>query len=232
MLEAVGDNLWLAEGGLVDFHGFPYPTRMVVAKMDDGGLWVWSPIQLTDDLKAAVEALGRPEHLVSPNPIHHLFLGEWKTAWPDATLWGPKSTIRKRKDLRFEAPLTDAPPAAWGPNFDQAWFRGSWFMDEVVFFHRPSRTAILADLSENFSEDFLREHWGGWKTWIARLWGIVEGRGYAPLEWRLSFFNRKSARAALEKMLAWAPERVIMAHGEWVRSDGKAFLERAFVWLR
>jgi hypothetical protein len=32
-------------------------------------------------------------------------------------------------------------------------------MDEVVFFHRPSGTAIVADLIQTFSDHFLREHW-------------------------------------------------------------------------
>jgi hypothetical protein len=32
-------------------------------------------------------------------------------------------------------------------------------MDEIVFFHRKSRTAVLANLSENFSNRWLLEHW-------------------------------------------------------------------------
>ena len=67
---------------------------------------------------------------------------------------------------------------------------------------------------------------------MARLWRIVEGYGYAPLEWRLSFLRRKHARAALRKILARAPQRVIMAHGVWQRENGLAYLERAFAWLR
>ena len=77
-------------------------------------------------------------------------------------------------------------PDAWALEIDQAWFRGSLFLDEIVFFHRPSRTAILADMSENFSDAFLKRHWAGWMRPIAHVWGIVKGKGYAPLEWRLS----------------------------------------------
>jgi len=32
-------------------------------------------------------------------------------------------------------------------------------------------------------------------------------------------------------MLAWDPQQVVMAHGEWQRSDGRRYLERAFAWL-
>ncbi len=232
MLEEVADNVWLAEGDPVNFYGFPYPTRSVVVRLKDGGLWIWSPIRLSDDLRRAVDRLGTPRHLVSPNKIHHLFLGDWHNVYPEALLWGPRSTINKRSDLYFQEELGDEPPHSWREVIDQAWFHGSPFMDEIVFFHRPSRTAILADLSENFSQDFMRQNWRAWQRWIANVWGIVEGRGYPPLEWRISFFDRSSTRAARDKVLGWNAERVIMAHGEWQRTGGRSFLEKSFAWVR
>lgn len=230
-LEAVADGIWLAEGDVVDFHGFPYPTRCVVIRLGGGDLWVWSPIRLSPDLKAGIERLGRPRHLVSPNKLHHLYLADWRAAYPDALLWGPRSTARRRPDLHFQSPLGDTPPPAWADAIDQVWFNGSPAMDEVVFFHRASRTAILADLSENFDAAFLAAHWRGWQRWIARRWGIVEGHGYAPLEWRLTFFKRRATRLARDRVLAWNPARVIVAHGHWQRRDGRRYLERAFRWL-
>jgi hypothetical protein len=59
----------------------------------------------------------------------------------------------------------DNPPPEWLPDIDQAWFRGSFAMDEIVFLHRPSATAIVADLIQTFSDHFLREHWGGGAFW-------------------------------------------------------------------
>jgi len=230
-LQPIDDGIWLIEGGIVDFHGFPYPTRSVIVRLADATLWVWSPVALTPELKAAVDALGPVRHLVSPNKIHHLYLHDWHHAWPEAALWGPASTIVKRRDLTFQAPLDSDPPAAWGGEIDLVRFRGSPFMDEVVFFHRASRTAILADLSENFTQDFLQRHWRGWQRAIARVWQITEPWGLAPLEWRLSFFRRGPARAARARLLGWAPERVVMAHGAWQRRDGSAYLARAFAWL-
>ena len=46
MLEQLGPDLWTADGGIVSFFGFDYPTRMVVVRLADGGLWFWSPIEL------------------------------------------------------------------------------------------------------------------------------------------------------------------------------------------
>ncbi len=231
ILEEVGDSAWLAEGGLVDFHGFPFPTRSVVVRLDNGDLWIWSPIEPSEDLIAEIDRLGPVAHLVSPNKIHHLYLQDWTARYPGARVWGLPSVIAKRRDLTFCEPLSDDPPEDWRGDIDQAWFRGSPMMDEVVFFHRPSRTVILADLIENFTEPFLREHWSRWARALAKLDGITSDNPHAPLEWRLSFINRAPARAARDRMLGWNAERVIMAHGEWQRSGGHAFLARAFAWL-
>lgn len=231
MLVAIDDSIWLAEGGIVSFFGCPYPTRMVVVRLEGAALWVWSPIALTPELRAEVDGIGAVAHLVSPNKLHHLYLRDWMAAYPAAALWGPQSSVDRHKSLTFREPLGDHPPAAWGGSIDQAWFRGSPFLDEVVFFHKPSSTVILADLSQSFSAEFLREHWHWWLRPLATLGGIAEGQGRAPIDWRLSFIRRRDARVALRKMLDWTPRRVVIAHGVWQRENGLAYLERAFAWL-
>lgn len=89
-LEQVDGDLWVAEGEIVSFYGFPYPTRAAIARLADGRLWVWSPVRLNSELRAEVDHLGSVAHLVSPNKLHHLYLAEWKAANPQATLWGPE----------------------------------------------------------------------------------------------------------------------------------------------
>ncbi len=230
-LEAVGNEIWLADGEIVDFYGFPYSTRMVVVRLRNGLLWIWSPIALSGNLRTQIDELGRVAHLVSPNKIHHLYLADWKALYPGARVWGPASTIAKRSDLSFQAPLTDRAPDEWAAEIEQFHFTGSPALDEMVFFHQGSRTAILADLSENFSLSFLEQHWTPWKRRIARIWKIREPWGLAPLELRLSWIKRADARAARDRLLALEPEKVIMAHGEWQRGDGTAYLERVLAWL-
>ena len=59
MLEPVDTDLWLTEGPVVDFHGFPYPTRSIIVRLPDGKLWVWSPVALTPELKKAVDDINK-----------------------------------------------------------------------------------------------------------------------------------------------------------------------------
>lgn len=230
-LTKVDYNIWFCDGPDVDFYSFDYPTRMVIVRLPGETLWLWSPISITDDIRKSVDNLGRVAHLVSPNPIHHLYLSEWKQAYPDAKLWGPASTVKKRKDLAFDGVLDGMSPDDWQGVFAMFHFTGSVFLDELAFVHLPSRTVIFADLSEHFSEEYIRHHWTWWQRPIARVWGIMEGKGHAPLEWRLSWLKKTDARKHMNDIIALAPEKVIMAHGVWVKKNATAFLKKAFNWL-
>ena len=175
----------------------------MIARLTDGRLRVWSPVRLSAALRGEVDRLGEVAHLVSPNKRRHLYLAEWKAAYPGAKPWGPQSMIRRKRELAFEEPLTDAWPDEWGSGFDQAWFRGSFAMDEIAFFHRPWRTAHFADLIQAFDERFLSQNWSWWSRPLARLHGIAAASPGAPREWRLSFFNGAPARAARARALSW-----------------------------
>jgi hypothetical protein len=230
-LTGVGPALWIAEGAIVSFYGFAYPTRSAIIRLANGDLWVWSPIRLTADLKREIDALGPVKHLVSPNKLHHLYLQDWVIAYPDSKLWGPASTVRKRRDLPFQAPLVNEPPPEWRDQIDQVWFRGSFLLDEMEFHHPSSATVLIADMSQNFSQQFIEAHWKWWQRPIARACRITKGKGFAPLEIRLSCMRRSAAKAAVRHMLLWQPQRVIMAHGDCVNTNGQAYLRRAFLWL-
>ena len=101
-----------------------------MARLDDGGLWLWSPIALDDEVRRAVEALGEPRHAVEPKKLHHLALADWVRAWPRLQLHAPPGL----------AELGDAAPLQWRGQIDQLVVAGSAAVTEVLFFHRPSST--------------------------------------------------------------------------------------------
>jgi hypothetical protein len=227
MLRPAGERLWIADGPPVRFLGVPYPTRMVVVRLADGGLWIWSPLAPEGGLAEAVERLGPVHHLVEPNKLHHLFLDAWRARHPRARLHGPPGLVRKRRDLPFEPALRDDAPEAWRGQIDEVVFRGSLFMDEVVFFHRASRTALVGDLIQRFDPAGLH----GWRAALMRLDGLVGPDGSTPREWRASWWRRAPARAALRTALAWRPARLVIAHGELPDEPGAEALARGLRWL-
>ena len=218
------ENLWIEERPL-NFYGMPFGTRMSVIILHDGDLFIHSPVALTQELRLEIEALGQVRHIVSPNKLHHLYLGEWQTAYPDARIYASPGLRKKRRDLNFTSDLGNLANNAWAEEIDQLIFGGSFVMQEVVFFHRRSRTLLLADLLEHFCEDqpfFMRL--------LMRIFGMYK-RAITPTDWRMTFWQKKKARLALAQILAWQPEKIILAHGRLIEENADSILRNAFSWL-
>jgi len=227
MLEPFGPSLYIADGPTVSFFGFPYPTRMAVARLSDGSVWVWSPIALTPELAEEVQSVGPVRYIVSPNKLHHLFLQAWADHWPDARLYAPPGLARRKATLHVYAELDDHPDPSWNADIDQAVFRGSIAMAEVAFFHRASRTAIIGDLIQRFTD----EHLSGWKGMVMRFGGLAGESGSTPRDWRASFLRHGPARAALRKVLEWKPERLVIAHGSCAQTGAADIIAGALRWI-
>lgn len=235
-LKKVDDDIWIVDGPIekMAMYGttMPFPTRMTIVRLSNGGLWCHSPTELTKDLKSAIDALGAVRHLISPNKIHYAHIGTWTKAYPRATAWASPG-VRDRAaqqniEVKFDADLEETAPPAWSDDIEQLFFRGSSFMDEVVFFHGKSSTLILADLIENFEPDKV----GNKLCWLLRLAGAADPDGKAPIDLRMTFWgHKKQAYQCFQQMLNWQPERIILAHGRWYDRNGIDELRRAFRWL-
>jgi hypothetical protein len=227
-LEEFGPEIWIGNGPTVTAAGgFHYPTRLAVIRLAGGALFIWSPTALTDELRAAVDALGPVRVLIAPNALHHTFLEAWADAYPAARLYAPPGLRQRRRDLDFHADLLDGPPAEWSEDIDQVVVRGNLITTEVVFFHRQSRTVIFTDLIQHFSPSWFT----GWRAVVARLDLMTAPEPQVPRKFRNAFVNRRAARAAVRRILAWPADKVLMAHAPPVEAGGQAFIGRAFRWL-
>lgn len=228
MLTEFGPNIWIADGPTVTaVAGFHYPTRMAAIRLADGDLVLWSPTALTDSLREEIEALGRVSFLAPPNSLHHTYLADWQKAYPNAMVFAPPGLREKRRDIRFDGEFGGRPIAAWADQIEVALIRGNQITTEVAFFHFESRTALFADLLQQFPRDWFT----GWRAIVARLDLMVEPEPSVPRKFRLAFTDKRAARDSLRSVLAWPTESVLMAHGEPVTSDGQVFIRHAFDWL-
>ena len=226
MLQQFGREIWTAGGSTVTIAGFDYPTCMIIIRLSDGGLFIWSPIAFTSDLQVAVDRLGTVRHIVAPNTLHHLFMADWQRAYPEAKFHGMPRLRAKRRDLRWDSDLEDAPAAEWSGDIDQVIVRGTW-IPEAVFFHRQSRTAIFTDLIQHFEPEWVR----GWRALVARLDFLTASKPTVPRKFRVSFYDRSLARAALQRILAWPTEAVLAAHSPPITEDSREAIAHAFGWL-
>lgn len=229
----VARDIWIIDGPELRF-GLPgfrlaHPTRMTAVRLPGGGLWLHSPTAPAELLLRSLEKIGPVRFLIAPNTFHCRWIADWKARFPEAVAWGPSNLQRSaRRALPSLRPLTDAPPSVWASTLDQFLVRGN-VLTEVVFFHRPTRTLILTDLIENFESSRLKS------ASVRRLllWaGVADQDGRRPLDMGLAFLLRaKTLRAAVERMIEWNPERVILAHGRWFSSGGTDELRRVFRWV-
>jgi hypothetical protein len=226
-LQLFGDEIWTASGPIVAIAGFRFPTLMVVIRLSDGALFIWSPIALSDALRASIDALGPVRHVVAPNALHHLFIGEWRQGYPGAKIYAPPGLRTRRRDIAFDGDLDDAAPFDWLSEIDQVVVRGNWITTEVVFFHRQSRTVIFTDLIQQFHVGWFK----GWRALIAGLDFLTAPNPAVPRKFRIAFVDRNAAREALSRILTWPIEKVLMAHAPPIEKEGRAVVARAFEWL-
>jgi hypothetical protein len=232
-LKSVTENVWVVDGPLIRFGmpwpKMPFPTRMTIIRIGQSDLFVHSPTPLTEDLKREIAAIGTPRWLIAPNRIHYWWMPDWKAAFPDAQAYlAPR--IKEKAGEHIDFAYSDLESSSGYPWDDEIATLPvtSSYMTEFVFFHRASRTLVLTDLIENFEGPKLPL----WMRWLVRLGGCLDPDGGMPRDMRLSFAkNKQQLREAVETMIAWKPERIIMAHGRWYDRDGAAELRRAFRWL-
>lgn len=234
-LKQIGPEIWIADGPPVQFYGVGFPTRMTVIRIDKGtrnvGLWVHSPIAIDSELQIELEALGPVRWLIGPNPLHYVSLTTWKKRFPDANVYAAPGVQARAQEYNIKVPqhevLTDEAPWDWASAIRQRVVHGHKFLHEVVFYHELSNTLVLTDLIENFEPHKV----GKFKALLFKLAGNADPDGKAPLDMRMTFKNKNKARAVIQELISWAPERVIISHGRWYTQDGTAELKRAFRWL-
>ena len=232
-LKRVADDIWVVDGPEIAMQyvgiDLPFPTRMTIVRLPTGKLWLHSPIACDDALVSVVRELGLVAFLVAPSTLHYWYLPDWQAIFPDARTFAPASLKPKaHRQIRIDEVLGDAPPEVWRETMGQCLVTGG-LMTEVDFFHRPSRSLILTDLIENFEPSRVRKRW---LRWAMKLFGAADPDGKAPYDMQLSFIgHRRTLRRAVKRMIAWEPERIIIAHGRWYDRDGVAELQRAFRWV-
>lgn len=200
-VQAFAPNVWIIDGPMVRDFGVLFTTRMTIVSLADGSIWIESPVSVPFETLTHLAACGPVRYLVAATPRHVWRLAAWHTLFPDAQLWVPRPTsfTLKKGPLPLTGILTETEPRDWSRDFDQLAFQGNPLIEEVLFFHKASRTVILGDLVQvhpSVKGKALRNA-------LFQLEGVAGPMGGVGLDFRLSFTNRKLARRSLDKLLSW-----------------------------
>jgi Domain of unknown function (DUF4336) len=223
-LRALAAGLWVADRPLKLLVG-DIGTRMTVIRLADGGLFLHSPVRLDPPTRAALDDLGPVRAVVAPSKVHHFFVADYLTAYPEARAYGAPGLAEKRRDLAFHGVLGNEPAPEWRDEIAQHLFQGAAALNEVVFFHPATGTLLLTDLAFNVARE---------NTAPARVfyWLVGAAGRFGPHRLvRLCIRDRRAARASVETILRWDFDRVVVTHGDVLEHGGRARFQEAFAYL-
>ena len=187
-------------GGLIALN-----TRMTVCELGDGGLLVLSPVALNAGLRAELESLGSVRGIVAPNLWHHLHLGSWLAAYPEAEFFAPTGLAAKRPDLPEARELGTSFDAIFGEDLLRIPIAGVPKVAESLFFHYASRTLVVTDFCFQMTEA------RGLTALYASLMGFRKKPGCPPI-YRMAIKDEAAFRASLAPLRSLDISHLSMCH--------------------
>ena len=225
MLQSLDDGLWSLDDILRLPGGAKMPTRMTVARLGDSTLWVHSPNRADTETLEAVAALGTVAHVVAPSTLHHMFVAPWQKRFPDARCWATPGLRHKRPDIAWTDDLDNRADASWQGTIDAVAIDGAPSFAENAFFHRPSRSLLVADLLF----DLVRPD-GFMSNVVFSMMG-VNGRLAQSRAWRMAVRDRAAAAHSAARVMEWDFARLVPCHGDVVETDAKDRVREALRWM-
>lgn len=205
--------------------GIEFGARMTVLRLANGDLWVHSPLEPNEEMRRSLQELGPLRYAIAPNKMHYLGAQKFKEAFPQVQLFGAPGLAEAHPQIPFDATLGEVPEKAWASDLEQVVFHGN-LINEVIFFHPASRTLIVTDLCF-----YLKDGQGNAATQVfAKAAGVHDSPGPTPI-FKLATRDHDKARHALDCILRWDFDRIILSHGAICERNGKSVLRQSFAWL-
>jgi len=140
-------------------------------------LFIHSPVALDGKLMEAINKLGNVKHVVSPNYEHVKYAKVWGETYENAYMWACPGMMEREPEVRWtgeipygarppEYPMTDTSKNSELETVEGMWnwneiqplhvdvefnpFTSKPFFNEVVFYHKSSKTLLTTDTYWNY----------------------------------------------------------------------------------
>ncbi|KAI9835344.1 MAG: hypothetical protein M1838_005328 [Thelocarpon superellum] len=228
---------------------FKIGGRGTIVRLSSGALAVFSPTALTPEVREVVTSLGnKVSYIAALDFEHHIFLGEWHKAFPEAKVIGPeglpeKRTAQKNEAVPFAFVFTQENKAGLkiGEEFDSDFdyeYVGSHGNKEIVFNYKPDKTLIQADLLWNLpaTEQYSRAGESATTGILSSIFSaLLTTSGSAIWQKRFSWYaasgkDRPGFNASVQRIATWDFTKIIPCHGDVIEIDGNAVFKKVFAW--
>jgi len=224
VIREVTKNVWTFSRPFARYGIAPIGGRSTAIKLQDSSLWVLASTPLDTETKSKLDELGPVKYIISPDGLHHLYLGEFKKAYPEAKVLGPAMAAQRIKDkqVKFDGIWgTDPPDTKYGfePDIQACYFSGFRNKD-VAFYHPESKTMIEADLMFNLpaKEQYSKSKSSG---------GLPFFKDLGPFSWAHAKMlsglcdDKEAMKRDAKTVAGWNFERIIPCHGDVIETNAK-----------
>lgn len=214
----IGNGIALVQYPLRAF-AIDFRRYVTLLRLADGRLVIHSTGPFTPEDVAAIRRFGKPSWMVEATLMHDTHARAARAAFPELPYLVP-SDLTKISGVPIQ-PL-DPPPVDWAPEIEVLKIGGLRKTNEHAFFHRASRTLVLADLLFHVPEEAR-----GWPRFFARhIMQLPRLPGISAF-FRLLIRDQVAFTLSMQRILEWDFEQIVVGHGEPIQNDAKAIFTQA-----
>jgi len=233
------------------FGRFYIGGRATLAKLKAGSLAIFSPVPLTTEIKEKIASQGTLKYIIELDMEHHLQLGPWHEAYPEAAIVAMEGLPEKREKqgnekVPFASVFNEKDKPTVSAEFDAEFdieYIGSHANKEIVVNKKDERTLIQADLLfnlgkkgaiEQFSKTGQDPRGGGILSNLFLDLMSMDGAGKAQqrfIWYAASSGNRPAFTESIKRIDTWDFDRMIPCHGEVIETGAKPEFEKMFAWF-
>ncbi|KAF2456321.1 hypothetical protein BDY21DRAFT_346781 [Lineolata rhizophorae] len=248
VIRNVTENITTLSAPFYRFGRIKVGGRGTLVKLPSGGVAVFSPVALTPEVRETVSGMGPVKYIAALDVEHHIFLGPWHEAYPDAKVIGMEGLPEKRAKQKNEEvpfavvfPSKDKGSVKVDEDFDTAFdyeFVASHANKELVFNYKPERTLIEADLLFNLpaKEQFSKSKDSPTAGILTKLFTALNGTSGSGgaqkrfIWYAISSGDRTGFSKSVSKIASWDFDRIIPCHGDVIETGGKGIFEKIMQW--
>ncbi|KAI0747087.1 hypothetical protein C8Q80DRAFT_1121727 [Daedaleopsis nitida] len=220
----VAKDVWTISRPFLRYNFIPFGGRSTAIKLSNGDVWALVSTPLNEAMKAKLGEMGPVKWLIGADAVHHLFLGEFKKAYPDAKIVAVDEAIKEHAAEGLKADGAwgaDLPNTKYGfeEDIQHCYFSG-YKNKDVAFFHAASKTMITADLIFNLpaTEQYSMTGTSAKVPVFGQL---------SPYTWAHKFLlwtmdvDKQAMKRDVKTVAGWDFNRIIPCHGDVIENDGK-----------
>lgn len=211
------ENLSFLESKIQMPGGVDLPLRSTLIRLANGESLLYAPFYFSEEQLNFLQKNSSVNYLIFPNQFHHLSATILRRQFPNAKMIAAPGLEEKRKDIKWDGVLFGDGALSFS-DLEFKLIKGMPKVNEVVIYHRPSKTLLVTDLFFNLEKS---------STWTGKLIFLLFGtynRFSISRFFKLQISNKKLYYESLNSINKWDIENIVPCHGQIIFGNARSKL--------